>query len=334
MAHNTRVASSSNDPTVPHANWALAKALDDLLVAVQRLKDAPDDAERRPYQVPRGHHWSGTTLLYGLHRHALETVEDLIRSLEKNRGAIVDVSAIRNDLTADGLLLALRTFKGVLNPAQLMPVWRPLRFPQRRDLEIDIPPFVEPPIEPVGICELQDQLDRYVFQRLQRGSSAEQVPRCEDYQRLRRALKRAKSRHARAFHEWSKKTPFLSIEERESTVAAKDRWAHEVEGCERAEELIRTMRDAMRTVVAKGCPMIRVDIEGIAAIVAGKRIPLKSKRQAEILSSIIKADGGWITGKDIAVVADERVDRFLAKLPPEVNQLIERKPGSGYRLRP
>lgn len=83
--------------------------------------------------------------------------------------------------------------------------------------------------------------------------------------------------------------------------------------------------------------VLLVDVPGLSAKLNGQSYGLPTKTSALVLQQLLKRPGDWVTSKEMRNTHSDldgsRVDRFVKRLPKPIHALIERKTGSGYRLR-
>ncbi len=89
-------------------------------------------------------------------------------------------------------------------------------------------------------------------------------------------------------------------------------------------------------LIADAVPNVSVDVE--RGVIYLKDIPVEVDRHyAQVVAVIVAANRGWVSGKaiceELELPVDHRIDRTIKKLPIEVRDQIETKPGKGYRLR-
>lgn len=77
-----------------------------------------------------------------------------------------------------------------------------------------------------------------------------------------------------------------------------------------------------------------VDCEKFTVTLEGQLYAL-TKRRAEILQMLINAKGGWVSSEELKEYrhSNERPDKMIKKLPPQILKLIESQRGVGFRLK-
>lgn len=80
---------------------------------------------------------------------------------------------------------------------------------------------------------------------------------------------------------------------------------------------------------------LRVDVENLTAILDGSLYQLPSRNCALFLAALSAKPGAWISSPEIKEVYPElegiRLDRL--KIPPKIDERIDSKHGTGYRLK-